>query len=131
MPSDFDFADTDAEVPETPKPTPVAAKLVATDNRPLAEEPEAEIELDETERKMLKLQYYWELLGIQLFETDDPIAIEIEEEVRAYIKARVNEMMGGGAPKKRGRKPAVPPAPAPVAPTAPVTTFQVKGRRTV
>lgn len=76
-------------------------------------------ELDPIEAKMLKLQFYWELLGADLFSTDDPLALEIEDEVRVFLRGRVEEVMGGGKTRGRKKQQVTPPVSLPVRVAAP------------
>lgn len=128
MPSDFDFASTEEEAVAE-----VKAQELATASKPVAAPvavpapptepvtPTVEREMDEIELRMAKAQFYWELLGRQLLDTDDPLALEVEEEIRTFLKSKLAEIMGAPAPKKRGRKPQVAPAVArPVAMSRPI-----------
>ena len=69
------------------------------------------------EAKMAKMMYYRDVMNNVIFpDTDDPLAIEVEQEIQSFCQVRLREIMYSGN-KKRGRKP------------APVTVFENKGRR--
>lgn len=120
MPFDFD----DEQMPTEAPPEPSVKTIAAVAPPPAPPKPprrpvvaQGEDPDDELERKMLKMQYYWDIIGNPIFpDTDDEIALEVELEVQAFVRGKLAEVMGSGQ-KKRGRKP------------APMTVFENKGRR--
>lgn len=129
MPSDFDFEDVDlAAVPDKQSATAASEEVKAVVLPLLAQAnldsdtgtdigaEEASEPMDELTRKMLKSQYYWELMQQTFFDEPDEVSEEVEAEIQGFLRSRVHELMGVSGPKKRGRKPAVQPvssAPAP------------------
>lgn len=122
MPFDFDDEQMSSELP--PEPTVKTVNVVAA---PKPKPPEAPKpmrtptpvfdEADEMEAKMAKMMYYRDVMNNVIFpDTDDPLAIEVEQEIQSFCQVRLREIMYSGT-KKRGRKP------------APVTVFENKGRR--
>lgn len=108
MPIDFDFKDVELDTtePEQPaeEPVVVLARPVYRPAPVASPEPEPE-PMDELEVRMAKAQYYWDLMRAELFSDPDEIALEVEAEIRSFVKTRLAELMGT-VTKKRGRKPA-------------------------
>lgn len=100
MPIDFDDDQMLNEEPKTQaEPNqPVEAQALPKPKRVVR--PAQEIE-DELELKMAKMQYYWDVVGNPIFpDTDDEIAIEVENEIHAFVRGKLEELMG----RKKGRK---------------------------
>lgn len=104
MPYDFDDDQLSNTVPEE---VPVQPKTEQVQGQVLPPKKRRQVQVqvsedDELEIKMAKMQYYWDVVGNPIFpDTDDELAIEVENEIYAFVRGKLEELMGA---KKRGRK---------------------------
>lgn len=84
--------------PDTHKKKAVRALVQATEEVG-GYDSELAQEMDEIEQKMAKAQYYWELMGAELLDPSDPLAVDVQNEVHQFLRQKLAELMG--TPKKR------------------------------
>ncbi len=98
MPVDFDDEDISDVVEEVNRPT----QQIMAQRQVVEAEPDFEEQMSEVEARLEMAQYYRLLLSEPLF--DDPptpeVAERVEDEIRGFVKSRMQVLVGVGEPKK-------------------------------